>query len=103
MKNAFVWWHVRRRAVWGNAVRSVAVSVALFGSAVVLCLGLKSAVPVPALGQLILGSIVIGCAALIHIRGPILCAADRELLLRLFHGREVRLLRVLGLWSPLAG
>jgi O-antigen/teichoic acid export membrane protein len=103
MKNAFVWWHVRRRAVWGNAGRSVAVSVALFGSAVALCLGLKSAVPVPALGQLIMGSIVIGGAALINIRGPILCAADRELLSRLFHGKEVRLLRVLGLWRPLAG
>jgi O-antigen/teichoic acid export membrane protein len=103
MKNSFVWWHVRRRAVWGNAGRSVAFSAALFAGAVALCYGLKSAVPVPAFAQLILGSIVIGCAALINVRGPILCASDREMLLHLFHGKEVRLLRVLGLWSPFAG
>jgi O-antigen/teichoic acid export membrane protein len=103
MKNSFVWWHVRRRAVWVNAGTSVAVSLALWSAAAAICYGLKSAVPLPAVGQLILGAMVIGGAALIHVRGPILCASDREILLRLFHGKEVRLLRVLGVWSPFAG
>jgi O-antigen/teichoic acid export membrane protein len=103
MKNSFVWWHVRRRAVWVNAGTSIAVSAALWASAVALCYGLKSAVPVPAFGQLILGAIVIGGCALLHVRGPILCASDREMLWRLFQGKEVRLLRVLGLWSPFPG
>jgi hypothetical protein len=38
-----------------------------------------------------------------QMRGPILCPSDRELLLRLFQGREVRFLRVLGLLNPPAG
>jgi hypothetical protein len=52
---------------------------------------------------LLLGTIVIGAAALMQMRGPILCPSDRDLLLRLFQGREVRLLRVLGLLNPPAG
>ena len=103
LKNAFVWWHVRRRAVWINAGASIGFSTALWAGAVALCYGLRGAVPGHALGQLILGAVIIGCAALIHVRGPILCTSDREILSRLFQGKEVRLLRVLGLWSPYAG
>jgi hypothetical protein len=40
---------------------------------------------------------------LVYIRGPILCRSDRELLVRLFPGREMRLLRVLGFFNPPAG
>jgi len=103
LKNVFVWWHVRRRAVWVNAGASLAASVALWGGAVAVCFGIKTALAAPALVQLILGGIVIGGATLIHFRGPVLCPSDRDMLLRLFQGREVRLLRVLGLLNPSAG
>jgi O-antigen/teichoic acid export membrane protein len=102
LKNVFVWWYVRRRAVWVNAGASLVASVLLWGSAVAVCFGIKTALAAPAIVQLILGGIVIGCATLIHFRGPVLCPSDRDMLLRLFQGKEVRLLRVLGLLSPSA-
>jgi hypothetical protein len=37
------------------------------------------------------------------VRGPILCASDRDILLRLFPGKEMRLLRLLGLVNPVIG
>jgi hypothetical protein len=100
LKNTFVWWHVRRRAVWGNAVTSTAASVALWGAAIAVCFGIKALIAVPAIVQLVFGVMVFGVFALIHVRGPILCTSDRDLLLRLFQGKEMRLLRVLGLLNP---
>jgi hypothetical protein len=103
LKNCFVWWHVRGRAVWLNAGASLASSVALWSAAVAACFAIKATVAAPALVQLLLGIIVIGAAALLQIRGPILCPSDRDLLLRLFQGREARLLRVLGVLNPPGG
>jgi O-antigen/teichoic acid export membrane protein len=103
LKNTFVWWHVRRRAVWVNAGASLAASVVLWGSAVAVCFGIKTMLAAPAPVQLILGGIVIGCATLVHFRGPVLCPSDRDMLLRLFEGKEVRLLRALGLLNPSTG
>jgi O-antigen/teichoic acid export membrane protein len=97
LKNLFVWWHVRRRAVWINAGISIVSSVALWGGTVAVCSVMKQALTVPAPVQLALGAIVVACVSLIQVRGPVLCASDRDILLRLFQGREVRLLRVLGL------
>jgi peptidoglycan biosynthesis protein MviN/MurJ (putative lipid II flippase) len=102
LKGVFVWWHVRKRAVWLNARSSIATSVALWGGAVAVCYALKSALAVPAIVQLLLGVVVFGCVAMVYVRGPVLCRSDRELLLRLFQGREVRLLRGLG-FLPAAG
>ncbi len=99
-KNTFVWWHMRRRAVWVNAGSSVLASIVLWGTAVLLCLGIKSLTAGPAVVQLLLGSAVFMCFLVVHVRGPILCASDREILLRLFPGKEMRFLRVLGLLSP---
>jgi hypothetical protein len=72
----------------------------LWGTAVLLCLGIKSLTAGPAVVQLLLGSAVFMCFLVVHVRGPILCASDREILLRLFPGKEMRFLRVLGLLSP---
>jgi hypothetical protein len=80
-----------------NAVPSIASSVALWGTAVALCYGIKAVVPVPALVQILFGAVVFAGTALIHVRGPILCVSDRDLLLRLFQGKETKILRVLGL------
>jgi peptidoglycan biosynthesis protein MviN/MurJ (putative lipid II flippase) len=102
-KNTFVWWHMRRRAVWVNAGRSTAASLALWGTAVLACTLLKSSVPMPAILQLLAGVVVFAGFLLIHVRGPILCRSDRDMLLRLFPGREMRLLRLLGLFNPAVG
>ena len=102
-KNAFVWWHIRRRAVWVNAFGSLASSVLVWGVVVGICVEIKHHVGMPPLAQLIFGMGVFGCAALLYIRGPILCRSDRELLLRLFPGKEIRVLRVLGLISESNG
>ena len=97
LKNSFVWWHVRRRAVWVNAAAAMMSSIFLWGMTIAVCLGLKALIRGPALVHLLLGLIVFACAALLSVRGPMLCYSDRDLLLRLFQGKEVRMLRVLGL------
>jgi O-antigen/teichoic acid export membrane protein len=103
LKNIYVWWHVRRRAVWLNARSSIAWSLLMWGSAVAICFGLKRFVPGPSALQLTLGVIVFAGVVLVCIRVPILCRSDREMFLRLFQGRETRLLKFLGVLSPSVG
>lgn len=103
LKNSFVWWYVRGRAVWINAAASIASSIFFWGVATAVCLGLKSLIGGPPLLHLILGTVIFGGVAFIYVRGPILCRSDRDLLLRLFQGKEARMLRILGLLdSPVA-
>jgi O-antigen/teichoic acid export membrane protein len=102
-KNVFVWWFVRRRAVWINARAAIGIGLALWGCALGACLAIKATIGAPRFVQLLLGVLVVGATALIHVRSAVLCASDRELLLRLFQGREMRWLRVLGLLDSPAG
>jgi O-antigen/teichoic acid export membrane protein len=97
LKNIFVWWHVRSRAVWLNARVSMTLSVAMWGSAVGICYSLKVLLPGPPVLQLIMGMAVFACIALIGVRSPVLCDSDRELMQRLFQGRESRLFKILGI------
>jgi hypothetical protein len=46
---------------------------------------------------------IFACFALIYVRSRALCDSDRDLMLRLFPGKEMRLLRVLGLFNPTGG
>jgi O-antigen/teichoic acid export membrane protein len=101
-KNLFIWWHVRRRAVWLNAGASLSSGVALWGMTVGVCYGLKAALPPSSVLNLVVGLLIVASVSLIHFRGPVLCASDRAILLRLFHGKEVRLLQWLGLVGPVA-
>jgi O-antigen/teichoic acid export membrane protein len=103
LKNAFVWWHVRRRAVWLNASACIVGGAATWTGVAALCYAVKAAIPAPAWLQLIFGAALIAGAALLWIRGPALCGSDRTILMNLFQGREARLLRVLGLLHPRAG
>lgn len=96
LKNLFVWWHVRRRAVWLNGWTTLGVSLLVWGGAVAVCFALKAFIPGPSYVQLGMGVIVFTCIALASIRSPVLCGTDRELMRRLFQGRETRLLRYLG-------
>jgi O-antigen/teichoic acid export membrane protein len=102
-KNFFVWWHVRQRAVWINARTAFILSIAIWGGAVGICFMMKRFVPGPSALQLILGLAVFTCVILICIRSPVLCRSDRELFVRLFQGRETRVLRLLGFFSTTRG
>jgi len=103
LKNLFVWWHVRQRAVWLNAATSISLSVLLWGGAVAVCYALKGLLPGPSVLQLAMGLLVFGCIALIAVRSAVLCRSDRDLFLRLFQGRRTRWLRFLGVLSPQSG
>jgi hypothetical protein len=69
----------------------------MWGSAVGICYSLKVLLPGPSVLQLIMGVAVFACIALIGVRSPVLCDSDRELMQRLFQGRESRLFKILGL------
>ena len=103
LKNLYVWWHVRQHAVWINARTALTLSIAIWGGAVGICFILKRFVPGPAVMQLILGLAVFACVILICIRSPVLCRTDRELIVRLFQGRETRVLRLLGFLTTARG
>ena len=96
LKNAFVWWHVRQRAVWLNAGTSIACSIAVWAATVAVCCGIKRIAPLPPLVEVLIGVTIFGVIGLLYIRGPVLCGSDREILKNLFPGKETRMLRLLG-------
>lgn len=100
LKNLFVWWHVRRLAVWLNGSTALAASLAMWGGAVAVCYALKALIPGPSYVQLGMGVVVFVSVGLVCIRSPVLCGTDRELMQRLFQGKETRLLRFLGVIDP---
>jgi len=100
LKNLFIWWHVRGRAVWNNARGALMSGVLLWGGAAALCCALKALLDVSALIQLIIGIVVCGVAALIYLRTPAISPIDRALLASVLGGREATLLRRLGLHMP---
>jgi O-antigen/teichoic acid export membrane protein len=101
-KNFFIWWHVRRRAVWINARAALLSGALLWGGAVAACSLLKTLVPVPALGQLIIGVAIYTATLLIYLRTPAISESDRALLASVLGSRRAGLLRRLGLQLPTA-
>jgi O-antigen/teichoic acid export membrane protein len=101
LKNIFVWWHVRRRAVWLNAGVSILTSLGMWGSAAGICYGMKQLFGGPSLAHLLSGVAVFGCVALLCVRSPVLCRSDRDLFVRLFDGKGIRVLKILGVSRPL--
>ena len=100
LKNLFIWWHVRRRAVWNNARGALLSGALLWGAVVALCCTLNALLDVSALVQLIMGVAVCGAAALLYLRTPAISATDRSLLASVLGGREAGILRRLGLHMP---
>ena len=96
MKNLFVWWYVRKRAVWTNARAAVSSSIGIWGVVVALCYGLKTRLPLPALFQVVLGAVIFVAAGLIYIRSPALSASDREILRTVTPGKATRLMQRVG-------
>jgi O-antigen/teichoic acid export membrane protein len=101
LKNLFIWWHVRRRAIWNNARGALLSGALLWGAAVALCCLLKVLLDVPALVQLIIGAAICAAAALLYLRTPAISATDRALLASVLGGRESGILRRLGLHMPI--
>lgn len=100
LKNLFIWWHVRRRAVWNNARGALLSGALLWGAVVALCCGINALLEVPALVQLVIGVVICGAAALLYLRTPAISATDRQLLASVLGGREAGILRRLGLHMP---
>ncbi len=103
MKNLFIWWHVRDKARWKNFGGVVGSVVAVWGGAIALCYAVKFAVPAPAVAHLIFGGVVCAGAALIYVRSPGIAISDRRLLSEVMHGRELKILRFLGVTLPHGG
>ena len=99
LKNAFIWWHVRRRARWNN-VRGAFSGALLWIVAVALCCGLNVLLSVPALVQLVIGGVICGATALIYLRTPAISAVDRSLMASVLGKRTADLLRRVGLHMP---
>jgi O-antigen/teichoic acid export membrane protein len=95
-RNLFVWWHVRRNARWLNFPAVLMWNVFIWGTAIALCEVLRHVVAVPPLVAMAVGLVICTLALLLYVRSPALCASDRDLLAQLFHGREARLLKKLG-------
>ena len=96
LKNAFVWWAVRNRAIWLNARASLAISISLWGATAVVCSAAKALLPIPDLAQLLLGVVVCCAVGLVYIRTPVLSASDRAIISSVLGEKGVGLLRHIG-------
>jgi O-antigen/teichoic acid export membrane protein len=97
LKNAFIWWHVRKSAKWLNARSALLFSVGLWGVAVAACFGLRELLPNSALLRLLSGAIVFMLVGLIYTRGPVLSSSDREILRSLIGEKVSRIVQRVGL------
>jgi O-antigen/teichoic acid export membrane protein len=96
MKNLFIWWCVRKRAVWINAGMALLSSIGVWGAVVVICLWLKVLFPVRAPLQVVMGGIVFVIAGLIYIRTPALSASDRDILRSVTPDKAARIMQRVG-------
>jgi O-antigen/teichoic acid export membrane protein len=93
-RNLFVWWRVRRLARWINFRAALVWTLGIWTPATLLCVALRN-LPGPPYAALSCGLLVCAVATLAFACSPALCASDRDLLGKLFHGREAKLLRAL--------
>jgi O-antigen/teichoic acid export membrane protein len=96
MKNLFVWWCVRKRAVWTNAGAALLSSIALWGAVVCICYGLKVLLPLPVSLQVVMGAIVFVIAGLLYVRSPALSASDRDILRSVTPDKALRIMQRVG-------
>jgi peptidoglycan biosynthesis protein MviN/MurJ (putative lipid II flippase) len=97
LKNGFIWWHVRSRARWTNAMSALVASLMLWAAVVVACRAMGATLarmPIVSLG---VGVVIVAVACLLHVRGPAVSADDRRILSGVFRGKEAEWLRRLGL------
>jgi len=97
LKNFFIWWHVRRLAVWQNAIPALLSVAAIWGCAIAACIAMRNTIHMRPLLQLAFGAVVFAVAGLIYVRSPAIAASDREILSSVMKGKESLLLRRIGL------
>jgi O-antigen/teichoic acid export membrane protein len=100
LRNGFVWWQVRADAHWLNFPAVACYATAIWGGAILICYALRNNLHMPSIASMLCGAGVCVLAAWLYVRSPALGRTDRELLAQLFHGREARLLRRLGVLLP---
>lgn len=99
MKNAYIWWSVRRRARWLNGLGAMLALVVVWGAAVAACLAVKT-LGLPVVADLAIGAVIVAAALWVHLRGPALSSSDREILASVAPQRAGQLLQRLGLLPP---
>ena len=97
MKNSFIWWHVRDRAVWTNGRAALPICLLLWGAGTAVCMGLKETLVMPAVGDLIVGVAVFSLVGLVHVRSAAISASDRAILAALAGSKATRALQYVGL------
>lgn len=103
-KNLFIWWRVRKRAVWLNSSAALLSSIAIWGVVVGAAWIFKRTVPVLPIVHLTIGAILCSIGVLVHLRSPAIAASDRQILGLLFHGKEANFLKRFGLLTaPVSG
>lgn len=95
-KNLYIWWHVRHQARWINMRSALGTALTYWGAFVLVAYGLREALPLPDIGNLAIGVVLVVIAALLYVRSPALATSDRRLFETVLHGREARILRRLG-------
>lgn len=104
LKNLFIWWSVRKTAVWTNRWVALSTAIGLWGLVVIICEAAKSVTHLPAVVNLLIGVVVFSVASLLFLRTPALSTEDRTILASIFRGKEGRLMQRIGLLRPsLAG
>jgi len=96
MKNLYIWWHVRDSARWLNARGALGSALLYWGVFVLFAYALKRSVALPDLADIACGVVLVAVASLLYVRSQALSAGDRALFGSVLHGREARILRLLG-------
>ncbi|MGH8209500.1 MAG: lipopolysaccharide biosynthesis protein [Steroidobacteraceae bacterium] len=101
-RNLFVWWNLRRRVRWHNALAALLMGTLIWSTVVLACVSLRALVPMSALANLGVGGALCALGILVYLRSPAISQSDREILANVLHGREARMLRWLGLTPRVA-
>ena len=96
LKNFFIWWFVRTLAVWRGAVRFVIFALLIWGGFALVATPMREAMLDTPLLMLISGGLLWLPFAFMQLRAAI-GTEQRQIIGRLFSGKENRLLRLVGL------
>ena len=96
-KNLFIWWRVRSTARWTNAKAVLVTALLLWGAIALACFESKRLFSASPIVNVAIGAVLCGIGMLVYVRSPAIGASDRLILATVLHGRESKLLQLLGL------
>ena len=100
-KNLFIWWFARRRARWLKFGSMLFASMLTWTATLGACFLAKHMLDLSDLLDLVVGLVVIGLGALVHVRTPALSESDRQILANVLGGKESQLLEMVGIIRPI--